>query len=152
MWHPYGDIDDPMALALGRLVWASISLEGLINRVCAAMIDELAEDVSSNIKAAIAHAKASGDEHEATAVKWLKKARPGTYLRNQILHSAKIAYMTVDGRNVAAEFFENVRRGDDGKEIVTWHDFTVDGLDKMRAKIERVSVGWRDADVALALR
>ena len=107
MWHPFGPIDDPTALALGRFVWATISLEGIINRVCEAIHGSLKEAVSDNIKDAIEHANATQDPYELAAAKWLKRARSATYYRNQILHSTKAGFMTDDGASLA-EFPDDI--------------------------------------------
>jgi len=92
----FGDLDADETQAFGNLVWTTVALEGLVNRVCRILLGtewQEGQDVGKNITRAQVVAVARNDYAGHRADLWLSEARPKLYLRNQVLHSTLAAHM-----------------------------------------------------------
>jgi len=150
----FGDLDDAEAQAFGNLIWTTVALEGLVNRVCRVLLGTAwreGRDIGLNITDAQAVALARGDRAGELANEWLTRARPKTHLRNQVLHSTLAAHMNPEDPGKVAFFsLHNIRW--DGKakaEVETYTPFSVANMETIRSEIAEAISGFMAVEFAL---
>ena len=151
----FGDPDPDEAQSFGNLIWTTIALEGLVNRVCRLLLGAQwreGQDVGRNISRAQAAAVARNNYAGHLAHEWLSEARPKLYLRNQVLHSTVAAHMDpADFGKVSFYSLHNVRWDAKSKtETQMFTEFTVANLEAIRAEVGAVIDGFGMIDLVLA--
>ncbi len=151
----FGDLDADEAQAFGNLVWTTVALEGLVNRVCRILLGtewQEGQVVGRNITRAQVVAVARNDYAGHRADLWLSEAQPKLYLRNQVLHSTLAAHMgPEDFGKVSFYSLHNIRWDPKSKtEIETHTKFTLENMAAIQAEVESVIEGFGMVDLLLA--
>lgn len=89
----FDGLDEAVVLALGRVAWSAINLEGRVTVVCEGVLER--ERGRTPIGTLIASARQALDVPEASAaaktlVGWLDEARAALDTRNEVMHSVPV--------------------------------------------------------------
>jgi len=150
----YVDLDADMAQSFGNLIWATVVLEGLVNRVCMTLLGSDWHEgrrVGKSIESARAIAESRHDSAGLQATRWLDEAKSHTYLRNQVLHATVAAHMDpADLSKVASYSLRNVRWDQHTeRDVETLTPLTVENLETIRSRVESAIQGFTAVDIAL---
>ena len=154
MTNPFfGDLDAEKAQSFGNLIWTTVALEGLVNKVCCTLLGAKWREgkaVGKNITKAQAVGRT--DIAALRAYEWLDEARPKLYLRNEVLHSTVAAHMEPENfSKVSFYTLHNIRWDNkDKKEVETHTLFTVENMAIIQAEIETVIDGFSRVNSMLA--
>lgn len=151
-WEPYPELDEEQALALGRMTWAAVKLEGVIERVCGEALqhDVSGRSVSEYVKEVRGNFSLSPTTiGRKQALEWLTKAIAAIDRRNTVLHvTTELRFASDEEMSAGAGTLSLVNQR---KRRVTRTEPTAGNFYRIRDAIEKAYAGWHSAEVGLVL-
>lgn len=143
MWEPYPDLDASQTMAIGRLTWAAIKLDGVVVWICRKVPKapyKPGQDRGQFVKATM-KANPNPSASLRAAFDWMAEAARVLERRNKVLHAESVAFLDPEGLRLDNGTLLNQRGG------TTYTSLSPEALDDITRAIEDVYRGWREADL-----
>ena len=144
-------LPDDILLELGRLVWAAINLEDVTYPLCRSVQPRFGPFDDVFISRRIDQARKDlkrrpADDLRKLADAWLVEAKAALEERNGVMHSVPTVYLQADDLDrspeVTGQWLTHFPR--DRSRPVVRTPLTIEGLSRIRERLERARLGWNE--------